>query len=260
MTFFILDGVEEMNVTLALMTLAASAAILHVMVPDHEIPLAMIGRANNWGIKQMSFWTLIAGIIHISVSMIIGFIAVAISMGLAQYIANAAHYISGGLLIAFGAVYTLLAFGGKRMHTHKHGNAAHSHNAHGHIDDHEHGHGHSHAEFDDSRAHTPEAGVGSRSKSGVGGAGPSMIAGVVGMAPCFTLIPVLVAAVPYGTNTVFWVMLTYAVATIGMMIVTANIALKAITYVMRLTRLEKYLEVTTGLVILAVGVWLLLGF
>jgi ABC-type nickel/cobalt efflux system permease component RcnA len=231
------------------MVLSATAAILHVIVPDHEIPLAMIGRANNWGIKQMSFWTLIAGIIHIFVSMIIGFIAVGVSMALAQYIANAAHWISGGLLIAFGAVYTLLAWRGKHMHTHKHSGVAHPHD--------DHGHGHSHDEYDDSHSHASDAGVASKGKSGIGGGGASMIAGVIGMAPCFTLIPVLVAAVPYGTNTIFWVMLAYAVATIGMMMVMANIALKAITYVMRLTTFEKHLEVTAGLVILAVGVWLL---
>jgi len=227
--------------TLTLMVLSALAAILHVMVPDHEIPLAMIGRARNWGIKQMSFWTLVAGIIHISVSMVIGFIAVGVSMALAQYIANAAHYISGGLLTAFGAIYAFLAWRGKHMHSHKHG-AMHSHD-HTHDDDHPHHHA-----ADDA----------SKGKSILdGGGGASMIAGLVGMAPCFTLIPVLVAAVPYGTQTVTWVMIAYAAATIGMMMVTANIALKAITYAMRLMRIEKYIELSAGLVIFAVGLWLL---
>ena len=58
-----------MDSTLILMISAALAAILHTLVPDHEIPLAMIGRAQNWTAKKMAGVTLIAGLIHISVSM-----------------------------------------------------------------------------------------------------------------------------------------------------------------------------------------------
>jgi hypothetical protein len=39
---------------LALVVLSVSAAILHTLVPDHELPLAMIGRAKSWGIRQMT--------------------------------------------------------------------------------------------------------------------------------------------------------------------------------------------------------------
>ena len=51
-------------------------------------------------------------------------------------------------------------------------------------------------------------------------------------------------------------MLTFATATIGMMILTANIALKAITYIVKLTKIEKYLELSAGLVVFGVGLWL----
>ena len=177
-----------MSDTLILMALSASAAILHVLIPDHEIPLAMIGRAQNWGIKAMTLWTLVAGVIHISISMVIGFIAVGVSMALAQYIANTAHLISGSLLMAFGAVYAFLAWKGKHTHMHSHSD--------------EHGHPHSHDSTQETHTNGSGTSVGSKGKSVFRSGGASMIAGVVGMAPCFTLIPVLVAAVPYGTETI----------------------------------------------------------
>jgi len=183
----------------------------------------MIGRAQNWGIKAMTLWTLVAGVIHISISMVIGFIAVGVSMALAQYIANTAHIVSGSLLMAFGAVYAFLAWKGKHTHMHSHSD--------------EHGHPHSHDSTQETHTNGSGTSVGSKGKSVFRSGGASMIAGVVGMAPCFTLIPVLVAAVPYGTETIIWVMLTFATATIGMMILMANIAFKPITYIVKLTKI-----------------------
>ena len=84
------------------------------------------------------------------------------------------------------------------------------------------------------------------------------IVAIVGITPCFTLIPVLLAAVPYGVTTTVMVMISYAVATIGMMITCTLIALKTIQYITKLHRIEKHMEILAGLVIFAVGVWLLL--
>lgn len=101
---------------------AAVAAILHTLVPDHEIPLAMIGRANHWTLKRMVGVTLVAGILHISVSMGIGIVALLVSVSISQFIANSAQQISGFLLIAFGLVYALLSWRRKiGGHSHSHG-------------------------------------------------------------------------------------------------------------------------------------------
>jgi len=84
-----------------------------------------------------------------------------------------------------------------------------------------------------------------------------MIAAIVGIAPCFTLFPVLFAAVPYGTNAVIWVMISYAVATIVSMVILTNIALKAINLITRFSAFERHIEMVTGVVILLVGVCML---
>lgn len=226
-----------MDSTLVLMISAAVSAILHTLVPDHEIPLAMIGRTQNWSLKKMAGVTLIAGVIHISVSMGMGAIALIASATLSQFIANSTQQISGLLLIVFGSVYTVVSWKRKQgghWHSHGHNQPLHAHDK-------------VHSEH--------QSGVSeNNSKAGWG----AWIVAIVGIAPCFTLIPVLIAAVPYGTTTTLLVMLSYAVATIGMMITLTLIALKTIQYITKLHRIEKHMEILAGLVILAVGVWLIL--
>lgn len=226
-----------MDATLVLMISAAVSAILHTLVPDHEIPLAMIGRTQNWSMKRMAGVTLVAGLIHISVSMSVGAIALIASTALSQVIANSAQQISGVLLIGFGLVYAVVSWKRKQGgHYHSHG---HSHQL------------HSHDHMAPEHQHELSDG-GSRIGWG------NWIVAIVGIAPCFTLIPVLIAAVPYGATTTLLVMLSYAVATIGMMITLTLIALKTIQYISKLHRIEKHMEILTGLVIFVVGVWLML--
>ena len=232
---------------------AASLAILHTLLPDHELPLAMIGRAQKWSIKKMAGVTLVAGTIHISVSVIIGIIALAVSSLLAQRIALTAHRISGIFLMGFGIVYSILAWRRGHVNEHSNGEAWDSHVP---YDTHQtdqgrhsplHSHRHSHA--------SPEVDKGSDGKA-VSGA--TWIVAIVGIAPCFTLIPVLVDAMWFGTSTVLLVMFVYAVSTIGSMVVLTSIALKTITFLTKLERIERHIEILAGIVILAVGLYVVL--
>jgi len=206
------------------------------LVPGHEIPLAMIGRANRWTLKRMVGVTLVAGILHISVSMGIGIVALLVSVSLSQFIANSAQQISGFLLIAFGLAYAFLSWRRKiGGHSHYHGsdyaNHSHEHDLHN---------------LEKERLRKDKISWG------------AWVTAIVGIAPCFTLIPVLIAAVPYGATTTLLVMLSYAIATIGMMVVLTSIALKAIQYVTRLEGIEKHMEILAGIVISSVGIWLIL--
>jgi len=192
--------------TLVLTVSAASLAVLHTLIPDHELPLAMIGRAQNWTIRKMAGITVIAGLIHISVSMAIGVIALAVSTVLAQQVALTAHRISGILLIAFGLIYSILGWRGEHGHGHSH--------------EHPHNHLPSESEIELGSKREPTASRG------------AWLVAIVGIAPCFTLIPVLIDAMWFGTATVLWVMFVYAI--------------------------ERHIEILAGLVILAVGLWVVL--
>lgn len=232
-----------MSQTLVLMASASVLAILHTLVPDHELPLAMIGRAQNWTIKKMAGVTLIAGAIHISVSMAIGVLAIVVSTRLAKEVAMKAHMISGFLLLAFGLVYTILAWR-RKGHGHSHGGIGHSH-------------GSKYAAHPHGRP-PPGSGIKLDSEGKPIITGSAWLVAIVGIAPCFTLIPVLLQALWYGTTTILLVMVVYAVSTIGMMVILTSMALKTITFITRLTKIEKYVEIIAGLIILAVGLWVVL--
>lgn len=236
-----------MDTSLVLTITAASVAVLHTLIPDHEIPLAMIGRAQNWTIKRMAGVTLIAGIIHISVSMVIGLIALAVSSILAQQLALTAHRISGVFLIAFGLVYSVLALRREHAHGHSHPNSRTQENEQGpdlNLPDNEHRSIGSNVERDSEGKYVIS--------------GSAWIVAIVGIAPCFTLIPLLIDAMWFGTTTILWVMFVYAVSTIGSMVVLTSIALKTITFLTRLEKVERHIEVLAGMVILAVGLYVVL--
>jgi nickel/cobalt exporter len=229
-----------MDQTLVLVISASTLAILHTLVPDHELPLAMIGRAQNWTVKKMAGVTLIAGIIHISVSMTVGVIAIVLSTTLAEQVAATAHQISGLLLVGFGAVYTILAWR-RKGHGHSHGGLGHSH-------------GSKYAAHAHGRA-PAGSGIKLDSEGKAVISGSAWIVAIVGIAPCFTLIPVLLQSLWYGWATILLVMIVYAVSTIGMMVILTSIALKTITFLTKLAKVEKYVEIIAGLIILTVGLW-----
>lgn len=234
-----------MDQTWVLMTSAAVLAILHTLVPDHELPLALIGRAQNWTVKKMAGVTLIAGIIHISVSMGVGVLAMAVSTALAKGVATVAHMGSGFLLVAFGLVYTILAWK-RKGHGHSHGGIGHSH-------------GSKYAAHAHGRA-PRGSGVKLDSEGKPVISGSAWLVAIVGIAPCFTLIPVLFDAMWYGTTTILLVMVVYAISTIGMMVILTSIALKTITFITKLAKIEKYVEIIAGLIILAIGLWIVLPY
>jgi len=229
--------------TLGLMAATVTLAVLHTLVPDHELPLAMIGRAQKWTIKKMAGVTLVAGAIHISVSMGVGVIALIVSTALAEKVAGTAHQISGFLLVAFGVVYTILAWR-RKGHGHSHGGLGHSH-------------GSKYAAHAHGRA--PQgSGVKVDSEGKAVASGSAWLVAIVGIAPCFTLIPVLVQSTLFGPTTTLVVMVVYAISTIGMMVILTSIALKTITFLTKLAKIEKYVEIIAGLIILAVGLWVAL--
>jgi len=220
---------------LTLLVLSATAAITHTLIPDHEIPLAMIGRARNWSIKKMAGITLIAGAIHISISMTLGVVAVVMAMAVesAEGWAIAGEKISGSLLLAFGIIYMILAWRRKGGHGHVHGvkHGAHTH----------------------GRSALEKKGSDGKPIFSAGW----WIVAIVGIAPCVTLIPVMFAAIPYGTQTTLWVMFVYAVSTMVMMVLLTCIALKAIRYITRLKKIERHLELSIGAVLSIVGLYIL---
>ena len=66
--------------TYALLTTAATTALLHTLIPDHWLPFVLIGRARGWSVSTVAFVSGLAGVIHVGLSVLLGIAAVWIGL------------------------------------------------------------------------------------------------------------------------------------------------------------------------------------
>ncbi len=125
--------------TPALIAAAAGVGLGHAILPDHWVPLAVVGRAQRYPLGRVARLSLLAGIAHVLVSLVLGAIIIAIGLQFRSAVQSAQDTIIGVVLILTGAGFAALHLGG-RGHTHA---GEHSH-ADGHAHDHEHGPSHAH--------------------------------------------------------------------------------------------------------------------
>ena len=106
---------------LLLSSLAIGA--LHALAPDHWLPFVALSRAQKWNKFKTSYSVLIAGLGHISSSVVIGLVAIAIGMA-TEHVSRWETMrgdVASLLLIGFGLAY--MVWGLKqigREHTHVH--------------------------------------------------------------------------------------------------------------------------------------------
>ncbi|MBI4369986.1 MAG: hypothetical protein HY547_07135 [Elusimicrobia bacterium] len=86
---------------------AAWLAFLHAMAPDHWVPFVALGKASHWSRKHLLGVTFLAGLGHVSSSLAIGLVGVALGRGLSdlQQIDIDRAAMAQYLLIGFGAAY-----------------------------------------------------------------------------------------------------------------------------------------------------------
>src|SRR5215469_11809529 len=122
-----------MSTTPALLVAAAGVGFGHAVLPDHWVPLAVVGRTRRYPLGKVARLSGLAGITHVLVSVVLGAVIVVIGLQLRSTIEHAQNAIVGSLLIATGIVFAVLELTG-----HGHGHA------HDHNHEHDDGHGHSH--------------------------------------------------------------------------------------------------------------------
>lgn len=102
---------------------ALTIGALHSLAPDHWIPFVALARAQQWSRWKTTYSVFLAGLGHISSSLVIGVIGIA--LGVAAEHVGGWETIRGDvaslLLIGFGVAYMIYGFKqiGKR-HTHSH--------------------------------------------------------------------------------------------------------------------------------------------
>jgi nickel/cobalt exporter len=107
--------------TPALIAAAAGVGFGHAILPDHWMPLAVVGRAQRYPLAKIARLSSLAGVAHVLVSLALGVVIVLVGLRFRSSIADAEDAIVGGLLIATGVAFAVYELAGRgRHHDHEH--------------------------------------------------------------------------------------------------------------------------------------------
>ncbi len=224
----------------ALLAAAAGVGFGHAVLPDHWVPLAVIGRTRRYPLSRVARLSGLAGVAHVLVSIVLGAVIIAVGLQFRSTVAHAQDTIIGCILIATGVGFVLLELTGRgHHHSHDHDH----HHDHDHDHDHDH-HGHEH-EHDHARPH-------------LGGLAAVMVPFGAAASPDLTILPVFLAATTAGVATAVGSVVIFAAVTIGT-IMGLTLAATRGGYQIRGEWLERWGNLFTAGVLAAIGVLVLLG-
>jgi hypothetical protein len=216
------------STTPALFAAAAGVAIGHAILPDHWVPLAVLGRARRYPLAKVARLSGLAGIAHVLLSILLGAVIVAVGLQFRSMIQSAQDTIIGGLLIATGLGFIAFELSG---HGHGHG---HDHG--------EHAHGHTHNNDHDD----PDA------RSGVRGLAAVMVPFGAAASPDLTILPVFLAATAVGVPTAIGSLVIFAAVTIATIVGLTLLAAKG-GYQIQGLWLDRWGNAITAAVLLVIG-------
>lgn len=243
--------------TIALLAAAGGVGFGHAILPDHWVPLAVLGRTRRYPMSQIARLSTLAGIAHVLVSVILGGVIVAVGLQFRSTVEHAQDTIIGCLLIATGIGFLMLEVTG---HGHDH---AHEHyHGHDHAHDHEHGHDDAH-EHDHDHHHRHGHGVAAPGSPGHRGGRLSGLAAVMvpfgaAASPDLTILPVFLAAAAVGVGTAIGSLVIFAAVTIGT-IVGLTLSAARGGYQIQGDWLERWGNAFTAAVLLIIGLLVLLA-
>lgn len=221
----------------AILAAAAGVGFGHAILPDHWVPLAVLGRTRRYPLSRVARLSGLAGIAHVLVSVVLGAVIIAIGLQFRSAIEHAEGAIVGGLLIATGIGFLVFELTG-----HGHG---HSHE-HDHRDDHRHEHAHG------------DHGRGTSRSGRLHGLAAVMVPFGAAASPDLTILPVFLAAAAVGAATAIGSLAIFAAVTIGT-IVGLTLAAARGGYEIRGQWLERWGNALTAFVLIAIGAMVLTG-
>ena len=128
-----------------LVVAAAVVGVVHSILPDHWVPLAVVGRTQRWSLFRVARISLLAAGGHVLASLVLAGVIALIGLRFEKAIATQQGHIVGGVLVLTGVGFLLWGLTGHgHAHGHDHGDAhdrhdqdEHDHDEHDHE---EHGH------------------------------------------------------------------------------------------------------------------------
>jgi hypothetical protein len=82
-----------------------AVAFLHAALPTHWLPFVLVGRAQKWSTGRTLGVTLLAGLGHVSLTILLGLAVVAAGLVAQPRLGGYFHWIVGGLMVAVGVFY-----------------------------------------------------------------------------------------------------------------------------------------------------------
>jgi nickel/cobalt transporter (NicO) family protein len=231
--------------TPALIAAAAGVGLGHAIMPDHWVPLAVVGRTRHYPLARVARLSGLAGAAHVLVSLILGGLIIAVGLQFRSTIEHAQATIVGAVLVATGLAFTALELAG-RGHTHAHASES----------GHEHGPGHHHGP---GAAHDHNKPLGDRQPtSGLRGLAAIMVPFGAAASPDLTILPVFLAAAAVGSGAAIGSLLAFALVTIAT-IVTLTVIATLGGYQVRGRWLDRWGNAITAAVLLVIGTLVLTG-
>jgi nickel/cobalt exporter len=219
----------------ALLAAAAGVGFGHAILPDHWVPLAVLGRTRRYPLTRIARLSSLAGVAHVLVSIVLGAVIIAIGLQFRSTIQHAQDTIIGCILIATGIGFLVLELTGHGHH--------HDHDHHDHDHDHDH---------DDSSHH-----AGDPAPRRLGGLAAVMVPFGAAASPDLTILPVFLAATTAGIATAVGSVVIFAAVTIGT-IVGLTLAAARGGYQIQGEWLERWGNVFTAAVLVTIGLLVLL--
>jgi nickel/cobalt transporter (NicO) family protein len=228
----------------ALLAAAAGVGFGHAILPDHWVPLAVLGRTRRYPLSRIARLSSLAGVAHVLVSIALGAVIIAIGLQFRSTIQHAQDTIIGCILIATGIGFLLLELTGHgHHHDHDHGGRHHGERDHDNHHDH-HGPGdHRHSEPNPRR---------------LSGLAAVMVPFGAAASPDLTILPVFLAATTAGIATAVGSLVIFAAVTIGT-IVGLTLAAARGGYQIQGEWLERWGNFFTAGVLVVIGLLVLLG-
>lgn len=247
---------------------AATVGFLHSILPDHWVPLAVIGRTQHWSTARVARVSFLASVGHVLTSLVIAAIIAAIGLQFRHAFEMQQGHIVGVILVLTGIGFLVWSLTGHGGHSHGHGGHGPDHN---HCDAHSHDHddedapgGHHHDHADDHPdgkyghvqpgATVPVRGDRSAVQRFAAIAGPFGAAA----SPDLTILPVALAASAVGVGAVLGSLVAFTLVTIGTFVVL-TVAATLAGYQVKGEWLEDHGNLVTAVVLIVIGIAVYVG-
>ena len=226
-----------MNAPVLLVLGAMAVAVVHSVLPDHWVPIAVVGRTQGWTLVRVARVSGLASAGHVLASLVLAGVVALVGLRFQEQIETQQGRIVGGILILAGLGF--LAWDLTRRGRHRH----HDHNHDHHEGSHEHGHSH-------DAAAEERPWVARLRNLGV----PLGVAA----SPDLTILPVALAAAAYGIGAVGAVLGAFTLFTIATFVVLTVVAAAA-GYQVKGRWLDEHANLITSVVLIVIGVVAFVG-